>query len=218
MKKVLITALVIAALSTINKVNAQQGFSVSVKAAPQFSFLQNKDDRNNNNYANKATVNASVGIGAGYGFNNHLGVGLDALLSFQGQRYILTNTEYSQRVNYVKIPVYFTYNSGASKPISFIGKIGPQVSFVSDANFVDKDGNKIIPDTKDRYKTTTFGGAAVAGIQYKLSKQTFLSTALRFDYDFTNAEDNTYSGYTLGRAKTYNSTVGLEVGLRYIIE
>ena len=72
MKKFLITALVIAGLSNINKANAQQGFSVSVKAAPQFSFLQNKDDRNNSNFNNKATINASVGAGADYGFNNHL--------------------------------------------------------------------------------------------------------------------------------------------------
>src|SRR5258706_5246693 len=218
MKKILITALAIAGLSNIDKVNAQQGFSVSIKAAPQFSFLQNKDDRNNSNYNNKATINASVGVGADYGFNNHLGAGFDALLSFQGQRYTLNNVEYNQKVNYVKLPVYFIYNSGASKPISFIGKVGPQVSFVSDANFADKDGNKIIADTKGRYKTTTFGGAAVAGVQYKLGKQTFLATALRFDYDFTNAEDDTYSGYTLGRAKTYNSTMGLEVGFKYMIE
>lgn len=217
MKKILITALLIAGLSNI-KVNAQQGFSVSVKATPQFSFLQNKDDRNNSSYNNKVTINPGFGIGADYGFHNHLGVGFDALFSFQGQRYTLNNIEYDQKVNYLKIPVYFTYNSGAAKPISFIGKIGPQVSFLSDANFADKDGNKIIADTKDRYKTATFGGAAVAGAQYKLGKQTFLSTALRFDYDFTNAEDDTYSGYTFGRAKTYNSTLGLEVGLEYIIK
>jgi hypothetical protein len=89
---------------------------------------------------------------------------------------------------------------------------------VSDANFADKDGNKIIANTKDRYKTTTFGGAAVAGVQYKLSTEFLLSTALRFDYDFTNAEDHAYSGYTLGRAKTYNSTLGLEVGLKFMIK
>lgn len=217
MKKFFISALVITGLAINNKADAQQGFSVNVKAAPQFSFLQNKDDNNNSNYNNKATINVSVGAGAEYGFSKHLGVGFDALLSFQGQRYTLNNIEFNQKVNYVKLPVYFTYNSDASKQVSFIGKIGPQLSFVSDANFADKDGNKILDDTKNRYKTTTFGGAAVAGAQYKLGKQTYLSTAIRFDYDFTNAEDDSYPGYAFGRAKTYNSTVGLEVGVKYMI-
>src|SRR5207244_4434750 len=137
--------------------------------------------------------------------------------SFQGQRYKLNNVEYNQKVNYMKVPLYFIYNSNALKPVSFVGKIGPQVSFVSDAKFADKDGNKIIGDTKNRYETTTFGAAAVAGVQYRLSKQAFLNTALRFDYDFTNAEDDSYAGYPFGRAKTYNSTVGVEVGLKIML-
>ncbi len=217
MKKILISALVIAALNNRNEATAQQGFSVSVKAIPQLSFLQNKDDRNNSNYNNKITVNGSFGLGGEYGFDKNAGVGIDALFSFQGQRYKLNNIEYNQKVSYLKVPVYFTYVSSSSKSISFIGKIGPQLSFLSDANFADKDGNKIISDTKDRYKTTTFGGVVVAGAQYKLTKQVFLNTAFRFDYDFTNAEDETFSGFTFGRVKTYNSTAGLEVGLKFML-
>ncbi len=218
MKKFLLSALAIAGLLNTNETNAQKGFSVSMKAVPQFSFLQNKDDRNNSRYENKATINAAFGVGAEYGIDKNFGVGADALFSLQGQRYTLNNIEYNQKVNYLKVPVYFTYNSNAAKPISFIGKVGPQVSFISDANFANKNGDKIIADTKARYKTTTFGGAALAGAQYKLGKQTFLSTAARFDYDFTNAEDDAYTGYTIGRAKTYNSTIGLEVGLKYMIK
>lgn len=55
----------IASLIT-TKINAQQGFSVSVKAAPQFSFLQNKDDNNVYNYDQRATFNAGFGLGVGY--------------------------------------------------------------------------------------------------------------------------------------------------------
>ncbi len=131
MKKFFMSVLLIVGL-TVLKSNAQQGFSLSAKAIPQFSFLQNKDDNNNTNYSTKATFNAGFGLGAEYGFNNHFGVGIDALYSLQGQRYILNNIEYNQKVNYIKVPVYFTYNSDASKPISFIGKIGPQVSFLTE--------------------------------------------------------------------------------------
>jgi|HubBroStandDraft_6_1064221.scaffolds.fasta_scaffold109628_2 hypothetical protein len=216
MKKFFTSVFLIAGL-VFNKTNAQQGFSLSVKATPQFSFLQNKDDNNNANYSTKATFNASFGLGAEYGFNNYLGVGIDALYSLQGQRYVLNNFEYNQKVNYVKVPIYFTYNSDASKPISFIGKIGPQVSFLTDANLTNKNGEKIQPSNKDRYNTATFGGVAEAGAQYKIASQLFLTTLARFDYDFTNAENDKFSGYTPGRANTYNSTIGLEVGLKYMI-
>ena len=217
MKKFFTSVLLIAGFA-INKTNAQQGFSVSVKGTPQFSFLQNKDDQNNSNYSTKATFNACFGLGTEYGFDNHFGVGIDALYSLQGQRYVLTNIEYNQKVNYIKVPVYFTYNSDASKPISFIGKIGPQVSFLTDANLSNKNGDKIQLNNKDRYNTVTVGGVAEAGAQYKIASQMFLTTLVRFDYDFTNAEDDTFSGYTPGRAKTYNSTIGLEVGLKYMID
>ena len=216
MKKVFIITLLIAGLATY-KANAQQGFSLSVKGNPQFSFLQNKDDNNNSNYSTKATFNAGFGLGGEYGFNNHYGVGIDVLYSLQGQRYVLNNIEFNQKVNYIKVPVYFTYNSDASKPISFVGKIGPQVSFLTDANLSNKNGDKVQINNKDRYNTVTFGGVAEAGAQYKIASQLYLTTLVRFDYDFTNAEDDTFSGYTPGRAKTYNSTFGLEVGLKYMI-
>lgn len=207
-----------AGLISANRVSAQQGFSVSVKGTPQFSFLQNKDDNNNNSYSRKATFNTNFGVGAGYNFDKYLGVGVDVLYSLQGQKYDLNSIEYKQKINYVKVPVYFTYNSDASKIVSFIGKVGPQVSFLTDAKLTDNNSGKTLDDTKDRYKTTAFGGAAVAGIQFKVQPQLYVTTAARFDYDFTNAEDKNYVSYTAGRAKTYNSTAGLEVGLKYLLK
>ncbi len=59
---------------------------------------------------------------------------------------------------------------------------------------------------------------AAAGAQFKLQPKVYITTAVRFDYDFTNAEDKDYPGYTAGRSKTYNSTAGLEVGLKYMIK
>ncbi len=217
MKKMFIYAFAFASLIT-TKVNAQKGFSVSVKAVPQFSFLENKDDNNNGSFSRKATFNAAFGVGAGYNFTNHLGIGADALYSLQGQRYTLNGTTFNQKNEYIKVPVYFSYNGDASKRISFIGKIGPQVSFLTNSKLDDKNGNKILGDTKDRYKSATFGGIALAGAQYKLQSNLYLSAAARFDYDFTNAEDDGYSSYVGGRAKTYNMTTGLEVGLKYILK
>ena len=218
MKKFFMYAFALGSLITVNTVNAQKGFSVSVKGTPQFRFLENKDDNNNNSYSRKATFNANFGIGGAYNFTNKLGVGADVLYSLQGQRYTINNSnEFNQKNEYIKVPVYFSYNTNPSKKISFIGKLGPQVSFITTSKLDDKDGNEIIGDTKNRYKSTTFGGMALAGAQYKLNHNLYLSTAVRFDTDFTNAEDDTYSGYVAGRAKTYNMTAGVEVGLKYML-
>lgn len=215
MKKLMIGLFAFAGLISVNKVNAQKGFSASVKATPQFSFLQNKDDKDNSGYENKATFNVSFGIGGAYNFTNKLGVGVDVLYSLQGQRYNLSGTEYNQKNEYVKVPVYFTYNSSPAKTVSFVGKIGPQVSFITSSKLDNKNGETVLSDTKDHYKSATFGGAALAGVQFKLGQNTYLVTAARFDYDFTNAEDDTYPNYTAGRADTYNMTAGIEVGLKY---
>ncbi len=215
MKKLVIYLFAFAGLTSINKVNAQKGFSASVKATPQLSFLQNKDDNDNNSYDNKATLNANFGIGGAYNFTDKLGVGVDVLYSLQGQRYKLSGTEYNQKNEYVKVPVYFTYNSNSAKTVSFVGKIGPQVSFITSSKLDDKDGKTILSDTKARYKSATFGGAALAGAQFRLDPNMYLITAAHFDYDFTNAEDDTYAGYISGLANTYNMTAGIEVGLKY---
>ncbi|MDQ6905021.1 MAG: VCBS repeat-containing protein [Bacteroidota bacterium] len=66
MKKLMIGLFAFAGLRSVNKVNAQKGFSASVKATPQFSFLQNKSDKDNSSYENKKTFNASFGIGGAY--------------------------------------------------------------------------------------------------------------------------------------------------------
>jgi hypothetical protein len=217
MKKFLLAASVIAVFTVNKKANAQQGFSVTAKAAPQFTFLQNKDDHDNGNIQHKATVDANFGIGAGYNFTPALGVGMDLLYSMQGQRYKVNGTETNQKVFYVKIPIYFTYNHNPDKPVSFIGKIGPQLSFLTNSRITDGNGHTLNPDTKDHYKDVTFGGMASAGAQFKLDRKLFLTTMGRFDYDFTNAEDDNYSYHPTGRAKTHNMTTGLEVGLKFML-
>jgi hypothetical protein len=147
-----------------------------------------------------------------------MGVGFDVLYSFQGQRYKLDGFEYNQRLDYVKVPVYFINRIPLSSKISLVGKIGPQISFRTSSKLTDKDGNTIISNTNSQYESVTFGAAALGGAEYKLISRIWLTAAIRGDYDFTNAEDDSYSKYQTGRAKTYNLTTGLEIGLRYILK
>ena len=218
MKQTFIFALVIASFFSATSLQAQKGFSLSVKAAPQFSFMINEDDNDNNRYDSKATFNAGFGVGAAYNFTPKLGVGLDVLYSLQGQRYELNGAEYYQKADYVKIPLMFTYNTNPLKQISFVGKIGPQLSILTRSKLTDDDGHDLIDDNKEKYQSTTFGAMALAGVQYRLNPRIFLTTGIRFDYDFSNSEDDNHPSYSRGRADTYNSTVGLEVGLKYMLK
>ncbi len=216
MKKFLMSAFAVAIMAGFaTNVNAQEGFNVSVKGVPQFTFLQNSDDSDNGALSQKATFNTKFGIGAGYNFTENMGVGLDAMYSFQGQKYEILGVESQQKLEYVKIPVYFSYNTDATQLVSFYGKIGPQLSLLTNAEYK----NDLVPtkENKGAYKTAIFGGMAEVGAQFKIQPKLYLSTGINFDYDFTNAEEKGYVDYISGRSNTNNMTVGLQVGLKYQI-
>ena len=206
---------VIAMMAISTNAHAQKGFNLSVKATPQFSYLINKDDKNNALYSRKATFNTNFGIGAGYDFTKNIGVAIDGLYSIQGQKYTLGGKEYYQKVNYIKVPVYFTYNTGPARLISFSGKVGPQVSFLSTSKLTYNNGKDSLNNTNAYFEDATFGGAAEAGMQFRIDRNLFLVAGVRFDVDFSDAMHNDYALYPGGKAKTYNMTGGLEVGLKY---
>ncbi|MBS1567276.1 MAG: PorT family protein [Bacteroidetes bacterium] len=215
MKKILFSTALLLSLTALHQVQAQKGFSLSVKGIPQFSWLQNSDDNNNSSFSKKTTFNAAFGVGGAYNFDNHFGVGVDVLYSLQGQKYDLAGKEYRQKTDYLKIPVMFLYNTDPTRPVSFIAKLGPQLGILTAAKVDDGNGNEIL-DNKDAYKSVSFGGVAVAGVQFKLNSALYLTTAARYDYDFTNAEED--NSAAPGRASTHNMTAGLEVGLKYLLK
>jgi hypothetical protein len=91
------------------------------------------------------------------------------------------------------------------------------VSLLTTSKLTKDDGKDLVGDTNDRYEKATFGGAAEAGIQLRMDRNLFLTAGVKFDVDFTNAEDKDYTSYPSGRAETYNMTSGLEVGFKYFL-
>jgi opacity protein-like surface antigen len=213
MKKLLTVTLLVFSMTATLSLNAQKGFSVSVKGTPQFTWMNNSDDNDNNSYDSKSKFAANFGVGTQYNFNRNIGVGLDVLYSLQGRKYDLDGGEYDQKNDYIKIPVFFSYNTDPAKKIAFVGKLGPQLSILTNSKL--DGGNFAKADTKAQYEDISFGAMANAGVQFAIAKNIYLNTGVRFDYDFTNAEDDSYPSYPTGRAKTYNSSLGLEVGLKY---
>lgn len=178
-------------------------------------MMLNSDDKDAPDFKRKATFGASFGVGAGYNFTNNLGLGLDVLYSIQGQKYEVNGVEFNQKVNYLKIPLMFTYNTNPSAPVVFTAKAGPQLGLRMGAKVTDSDNNDIIGDAKDMYSSVDFGAVAGAGVRFALTQKLSLDAGIRFDYSFTNAENSDYVHYAPGRANTNNMTAGIELGLRY---
>lgn len=214
MKKILIATVAFFSLAAVNNAQAQTGLSFSIKGTPAVTWMNNSNDRDNNATEFNPMFGASFGIGAGYEFNKNLGVELDALYSLQGRSFKTAGVESKQKVNYVKIAPMFTYTIPTSGIVSIVGKVGPQLNILTDSKLTDKDGNSITKDMNDQYESVTFGGVANIGAQFQLSKSLFLTTGLRYDMDFTNAENKDFGEYPSGRNTNLNSTAGLEVGLK----
>jgi hypothetical protein len=208
--------------------NAQTGFQLGAQVIPQFSWLMNSDDKANTNYVYKSTFNAAFGITSQYGFNERMGIGLDVLYSFQGQRYTLSGIERYRRVDYLKIPLTYVNNFSVSERLIFFYKIGPQLGILTAAKLTDKDGNNIVSDEKAAYQNMEFGAMVSAGVAVELTEMLFLDASLRYDYGFTDAENKNYQHNFISitgnggtpppnRAVTNNSTLGLAVGLRCLL-
>lgn len=215
MKKIVVTALALVSIFTITNAQSQKGFSLSVKGTPSATWMNNKTDKDNSVSDFNPMYGTSFGIGAGYNFNKNIGVELDALYSMQGRSIKTAGLEHKQKVNYVKLAPMFTYSIPTNSFVSLIGKVGPQLSILTDSEITDNDGNSVKKDMNEQYEDVTFGGVANIGAQFQLNKNIFLTTGLRYDMDFTNAENKNHSLYPAGRKTTTNSTAGLEVGLKF---
>jgi opacity protein-like surface antigen len=220
MKKIFMTAVIaLTTLTVVTNANAQEGLNFGIRAIPQTTWMLNTDDNDYADYKRETTYGAAFGVGAGYNFTKNMGINLDVLYSLQGQISTTKGVETEQRVNYVKVPLMFTYNTGidSSRKIAFVGKLGPQVGIRTSSKFLNANGDATIKDANDFYSTVTFGAVAGAGARFALARNFTLDAGVRFDYDFTDAEDKDFALYAKDRAATNNMTLGVELGLNYHI-
>ena len=199
------------------KTYAQQGIYFSLNTSPQNSWLFNSDDFDNDDFDYKATISAAFGLGAGYNFTDNIGIGMNILYSFQGQKNEINSTETITSLEYLKIPVFFSYTYNINENLGLEAKIGPHLSFLSNARLLDEDRDEIDDDITDVYNDVTFGAVVGIGTQYLISDNVGLFGNIRYDIDFTNAEDEDFSGFINSRETTLNSTLGLQVGIRYFL-
>lgn len=202
-------------LATTTATYAQKGFSLSVKAAPQMSYMLNTDDKDNPLYETKGQFGFAAGIGAGYNFSDNLGIGLDAIYSYEGRKFELLGQEFNQRTSYLKVPVYFAYSFNTGHTFSYTAKLGPQASFLLGSKLKDADGNELGDSNKDQFSDLNFGAMAGFDVNAQVAKSMQVSLGVRADGNFTNSENEDAPGYNKDRASTRNLTPGVFVGLKY---
>ena len=213
MKKAIIAFAALLATTTASY--AQKGFSLSVKAAPQLSYMLNADDKDNEFYKTKGQFGFAAGIGAGYNFSDHHGIGVDAIYSYEGRRFELLGSEFDQRISYLKVPVYFAYSFNTGHTFSYTAKVGPQASFLLGSKLMDQDGRELSENTNDLFSDVNFGAMAGFDVDAQVAPAMQVSLGVRADGNFTNSENEDAAGYNTNRAGTHNLTPGVFVGLKY---
>ena len=228
MKKIVISAALITVSMIVqhNSAKAQEGFQAGIEVTPQMSWLLNEDDLVSDRFEYLNNFNSSFGISAQYGFSPTMGLGINFLYSYQGQRYKFDGVEQIKKLEYLKIPIVLVINYDINPNWMFIGKIGPQLDVLSNARLTDKDGTIIVNDQKNAYEDIEVAGIASVGFGLKLTEMLSVDAALRGDFGFTNAENEDYDkninhpngAIVKTRAITNNANAGLTIGVRYLFK
>lgn len=215
-KSILFSVLTVAvSIFNISTADAQEGFYIGIQGAQQVSGMFNQDDIDADNFTYKMTPGQTFGLGGGYNFNRNMGVAVEAMYSIEGQKYELNGTMQREKLSYVKVPMLFSYNTNPDAKVMFTAKAGPQAGMLVKASLKDGDGEVLVEDTKDNYKTFTFGAVVGAGARINLAKNLYFDAGLRLDGNFSNSEEPVMNEVNVAKAKTYNMNAGIELGLKY---
>lgn len=219
MKKTTLFAAItsIITLSFSNSSTAQKGFYVSAHGAPLVSVRFNGSDVDNHGMDYKAKSSFTFGVGAGYNFTDHFGIATEGMYSKEKQQYKDHSVKYDEQLNFVKIPVVFTYNTNPSARIIFTAKAGPQLGILRSAKISNSSIAALNGDSKDRYKNVTFGAMIGTGARIKLTNNLYADAGLRFDGTISNLESKNYQEQHPGRKSSHSVNAGFEFGVRYFL-
>lgn len=194
---------------------AQKGFYVSAQAAPWVSVKFNESDVHNPGTNYKSKTSGTIGIGGGYNFTNNLGIGAEFMYSKERQTTENTALSYDESLNFIKIPVIFTYNTNPFSKVMFAVKAGPQLGLLVSSEVSNSSYESLNGDTKDNYVTASLGVMLGTSARVRLTDKLCADAGLRFDGAFTNLESKNYRNNHPGRGTTHSINAGIEIGIRY---
>src|SRR5690349_5084304 len=106
MKKAILLSVAAAITSfTATTASAQKGYYVGAQGATQLSVMFNKTDLDKDGTDYKSKLGTTIGIGGGYNFNKHMGVGTEVMFSTMKQKFTDNGSSITQKFSYLKVPV-----------------------------------------------------------------------------------------------------------------
>jgi len=212
-KTILLSMLTVTTLLTVvNSAKAQKGFYVGAQGTAQLSVMFNEADVEQPGADYRSKFGTSFGVNGGYNFSKHMGIGTEVTYATLKQRYIDNTESYTQKFNYLKIPVLFTYNTNPDRTVMFTAKAGPQLGILLRSNISGASNPVLNGSTKDQYKKLTFGAMAGAGIRVRMLDNVYLDAGLHADGTISNTENKNYA---VNRSKSHDLNAGVEIGIKY---
>jgi hypothetical protein len=205
-------------LLAVQSVSAQQRWSIGPRVGANISTLLG--DR-----PAVADVKWLAGWSVGgfimYSDINHFGISGDILYSQKGAR--ITNrttagssTAFTQRVNYLEIPVlarYFLTLKGSFRPNFFIG---PSVAFKLNAKQKDYEGTatpQTDQDNTDSFRPADLGLVGGIALNFEVAKGKRVLFDARYTYGL--ADVSVGAGTVRNSAVTLNLSYGFGIGKKY---
>jgi hypothetical protein len=196
MKRILIFFFLI--ITTIG--NAQDWlYYIQAKGIVNTTFIVNNSVIADKNQSNAFALGGNGGIGASIIYDNKLGASVDVLFgthtaNYTG-KYQVGPQEYSytSKVNLttIQVPVLFRLDSEESYL-----EIGPQLNFITSANYSSNSSVFVDDQVIDAYKRTSWSGVLGVGSFRQLGRRSpfSMSFGLRVNYGLTNIQGVTPTG------------------------
>lgn len=155
----------------------------------------------------------NFGVSLIYSATEHFGVGTDLKYSIEGGKREINNVEYSNRLNYVRIPVnaYYFFNNYGDRVRPKIS-IGPSFGFLVGGKRMVNDVES--GDIKDHFKGFDLGIQTTAGVHTRLVSNTWLTLDAGYYHGLSDISEA--AGAHRNRNLQFN--VGLAVGIGKYVE
>jgi hypothetical protein len=174
-------------------------YYIQAKGIVNTSFILNNAVITDKNQSNSFALGGNGGIGASIIYDNKLGASVDVLFgthtaNYTG-KYQVGPQEYSytSKVNLttVQVPVLFRLDSEESYL-----EIGPQLNFITSANYSSNSSVFVDDQVIDAYKRTSWSGVLGVGSFRQLGRRSSFSMSfgLRVNYGLTTIEGVTPTG------------------------
>jgi hypothetical protein len=203
----------LAALPLFTSAQNSAGLKLGLKLIPQSTWLFNQQDSDAGPELDyNSTFSLAFGGSVDYFVAPVFGIGLEFLISSQGQKYdSFDSLFFHRKLSYLKVPLMLSIASNGDGAGNFLAQIGPQASFLLNSSLEDGAG-AVLPDST-AYSSVTMGVALFVGFTINVGVGSIV-TGIRLDRGLSDAEDKSAGGFPAGRGAVSATTGGLVLGFR----